>query len=200
MQPHPVAPGRPRAFDPEPVLDAIVDVFHQHGVAGTTYALLEQVTGLRRQSLVYAFGDKQTLFAAALNRYADRRVGALDACLEAAASPAQAIRAAFASWVDDARNAERPGCLLVNTASEVGQMDPSLAAIVRSATDRLVHAFDAAFTRARDAGQLRSDADPTDLARLAVALGDGALLHARRTGDAGLAEAGFRAFVSSVLR
>ena len=162
--------------------------------------MLEQVTGLRRQSLVYAFGDKQTLFEAALTRYADRRVGALDACLETAGSPAQAIRAAFASWVADARNAERPGCLLVNTASEVSRMDPSLAAIVQSATDRLVQAFEAAFSRAREAGELRSDAVPIDLAHLAVALGDGALLHARRTGDAGLAEAGFRAFLSSVLR
>ena len=200
MEPRHSSPGRPRSFDRGSVLDAAVDAFHANGLAGTTYDTLERVTGLRRQSLVYAFGDKRALFEAALNRYADRRIGNLVACLSAAGSPAEAIRAAFDSWLDDARDTAHPGCLLVNSAVEVDRSDGSLTAIVDAATERLLAAFEAAFVRADGAGELRSTARPADLARLAVSLGDGALLHARRSGSAKLAEAGFRAFLATTLR
>ena len=199
MEPSHTSPGRPRSFDRASVLDAAVDAFHANGLAGTTYDMLERVTGLRRQSLVYAFGDKRALFEAALNRYAERRIGDLVTCLSAA-SPVEGIRAAFDTWLDDARNTAHPGCLLVNSSVEVDRADTPLTAIIDAATERLLAAFEAAFARAEDAGDLRSTARPADLARLAVSLGDGALLHARRSGSAELAEAGFRAFLTTTLR
>ncbi len=192
-------PGRPRGFDLDAVLDTAVDVFHRNGLSGTTYEVLERTTGLRRQSLVYAFGDKRALFEAALKRYADRRVGAVVARLGEPGSPAAGIRAAFALWLDDAGDAAHPGCLLVNTVAEVGRGDVALATTIADATARLVEAFKDAFTRAQAAGELRTDADPPDLARLAVAVGDGALLHARGAGDATPAAASFRGFLATIL-
>lgn len=200
MEARHASPGRPRSFDRGSVLDAAVEAFHAGGLAGTTYDTLERVTGLRRQSLVYAFGDKRALFEAALSRYAERRIGDLVTCLSAAGSPADGIRAAFDSWLDDARDTAHPGCLLVNSVVEVDRTDRALTAIVDAATERLVAAFETAFARADDAGELLSAAGPADLARLAVSLGDGALLHARRSGSAELAEAGFRAFLVTTLR
>lgn len=44
------------------------------GFDATTYGEPETVTGLRRQSLVYAFGDKRELFEKALRLYVDQRV------------------------------------------------------------------------------------------------------------------------------
>ena len=191
--------GRPRSFDRDAVLDAVVETFHRHGLAGTTYDLLERATGLRRQSLVYAFGDKRALFQAALARYAERRIDEFAACLAAPGSPAAGLQAAFALWLEDARDRAHPGCFLVNTAGELGRRDKALAATVEKATARLIVAFEDAFTRARAAKELRTDGEPGELARCAVALGDGALLHARSAGDASLAEASFRGFISSVL-
>ena len=193
-------PGRPRAFDLDVALDAAVDAFHRDGLAGTTYEVLERTTGLRRQSLVYAFGDKRALFEAALRRYADRRVDAIVDCLRAPGSPSAGIRAAFAMWLDDARDAAHPGCLLVNTAGEVGRRDEELSETVEAATARLIAAFEDALARARTAGELRTDAEPADLAHMAVAVGDGALLHARSASNAGLAEASFHGFLTTVLR
>ncbi|NJN56968.1 MAG: hypothetical protein HC879_05440 [Leptolyngbyaceae cyanobacterium SL_5_9] len=55
-------PGRPREFDCEATLAKAVDVFWEYGFSRITYALLEQATGLHRQSIVYAFGDKKRCF------------------------------------------------------------------------------------------------------------------------------------------
>lgn len=191
--------GRPRSFDTEEALDAAVETFHRDGLAGATYERLEEATGLRRQSLVYAFGDKRALFQAALLRYADARVGAIVDCLSDADSPADGIRQAFALWLSDARDGDHPGCLLVNTAGEIGGSDGELAACVEAATARLVRAFTDAFTRARAAGEVKAESEATVLAQMAVALGDGALLHARSAGNAKLAEGSFKAFLETVL-
>ncbi len=198
----PTAPagGRPRGFDASVVLDTVVEAFHRHGLVGTTYEVLEAATGVRRQSLIYAFGDKQTLLAAVLARYAERRVGEIEACLAGPGSPAAAIRHAFALWLDDTRTATTRGCLLVNTAGELAGREPALAARIEAATVRLVRAFAAAFERARATGELCCDAAPGGLAAAAVALGDGALLHARNAGSPALAEASFAGFLAAVLR
>ncbi|MEL6262374.1 MAG: TetR/AcrR family transcriptional regulator [Cyanobacteria bacterium J06626_6] len=47
----------------------MTQVFWQQGFAKTTYADLEKATGLHRQSLVYAFGDKKALFESAIDYY-----------------------------------------------------------------------------------------------------------------------------------
>ena len=192
-------PGRPRSFDVDKVLESATDTFHQDGLAGTTYERLEAATGLRRQSLVYAFGDKRTLFKAALAHYADKKVGQVIEVLGQHDSPAEGVRRAFALWLADARHKQRPGCLLVNTAGEVGGSDNELAESIEAATARLVDAFEQAFSRAKAAGELKADAKPRDLAQTAVALGDGALLHARSAGNAKLAKASFKSFLDMVL-
>ncbi|WP_119168839.1 TetR/AcrR family transcriptional regulator [Algihabitans albus] len=191
--------GRPRSFDPDAVLDAALTAFHRYGLSAATYDVLERATGLHRQSLVYAFGDKRALFEAALRRYAERRVEEVVACLTAPGSPAAGIKGAFALWLEDARNEARRGCLLVNTAGEVGRRDEALADIVEAATDRLTAAFEEAFSRARAAGELRTEAAPQALADCAVVLGDGALLHARASGQAQRAEASIAAFLTTVV-
>ena len=61
--------ARPREFDQEKVLDALRDVFWQHGYEGTSYADIMQATGLQKGSLYAAYGDKRALYLQALARY-----------------------------------------------------------------------------------------------------------------------------------
>lgn len=192
--------GRPRAFDQDRALDRVVDAFHRHGVRNTTYDVLEQSTGLRRQSLVYAYGDKRALLAQALRRYADARISAVVDSLENGSSPAAGIRAAFDLWLEDAGDPSHPGCLLVNTAGEIGPSDDDLARLIETATTRLMAAFETAFGRARAAGELGTDIEPAALAALAVTLGDGALLHARIAGSAVRAKTSFDAFLEATFK
>lgn len=75
---HPGAPearrprGRPRAFDREVALDAAMQVFWRKGFEAASIADLTAAMGINPPSLYAAFGDKEELFRAALDRYIQR--------------------------------------------------------------------------------------------------------------------------------
>jgi TetR/AcrR family transcriptional repressor of nem operon len=57
---------RPRQFDESAVLLRLAEVFSQHGFEGTSTAMLVEATGLGKQSLYNAFGDKQSMYSRAV--------------------------------------------------------------------------------------------------------------------------------------
>lgn len=61
--------ARPREFDTDTAVRAALYVFWRKGYAATTMKDLEQATGMGRMSLYNAFGSKEELFLAALERY-----------------------------------------------------------------------------------------------------------------------------------
>ena len=65
----PRSKGRPRAFDPGDALDQALRVFWQQGYEGTSISDLTAAMGINRPSLYAAFGNKEELFAKALDRY-----------------------------------------------------------------------------------------------------------------------------------
>jgi AcrR family transcriptional regulator len=63
--------GRHKEFDVEKTLDKALNVFWKKGFADTSMTDLEEATGLKKPSLYLAFGDKDAVFIASLNRYLD---------------------------------------------------------------------------------------------------------------------------------
>jgi TetR/AcrR family transcriptional repressor of nem operon len=63
--------ARTREFDEDQVLDAALQTFRRKGYEATTLPDLLEATGLARQSLYNAFGDKRELFLTSLRRYAE---------------------------------------------------------------------------------------------------------------------------------
>ena len=64
--------GRPRQFDEEQALERALELFSKQGYAATSMADLVEHTGVSKQSLYNTFGDKRSLFLAALDRYCER--------------------------------------------------------------------------------------------------------------------------------
>lgn len=188
--------GRPRAFDEVAALVAIVETFWAKGYEQTTYEALCETTGIGRQSLVYAFGTKHEMFVRALRAYESEIVGGVCAALDASPGGRSGIEAAFGLWRDAA--AEGKGCLMVSTAADAGISDPEIAALVERSRDRLVACFAAAFERAKHSGHLRAGLEANALGALAVACGDGCLVHARKRGGAAFAERALSAFLGAV--
>src|SRR6202050_2744707 len=62
--------GRPREFDTDAALEKAMRLFWAKGYEGTSVGNLTETLGISRPSLYAAFGDKQSLFRAALERYA----------------------------------------------------------------------------------------------------------------------------------
>jgi len=61
--------GRPREFNDDDVLNALRDVFWEHGYEGTSYADIMAATDLKKGSLYAAFGDKRSLYLEAIKQY-----------------------------------------------------------------------------------------------------------------------------------
>ena len=148
---------RPRAFDPDAVLDAAQRVFHARGYEAASVQDLVDATGLSRSSLYGAWGDKHGLYLAVLDRYAQAGQRAGDAMCSGR-PPLDAIRAVLASYASGTSR----GCLLVNAAAERSGLDPATAQRAdraRSATrDRMA----ALVAQARQRGEVdpgRSDAE-----------------------------------------
>src|SRR6202046_927822 len=62
--------GRPREFDTDAALEKAMRLFWAKSYEGTSVADLTEALGISRPSLYAAFGDKRSLFRAALERYA----------------------------------------------------------------------------------------------------------------------------------
>ena len=65
--------GRPRSFDREAALDAAMEVFWRKGYEATSISDLTDAMGINPPSLYAAFGDKEQLFMAAIERYSEER-------------------------------------------------------------------------------------------------------------------------------
>lgn len=74
--------GRPREFDTDRALDAVLSVFWRKGYEGASYADLTAATGVERPALYSAFGNKEALFRKALDRYYERHLDYIPAALQ----------------------------------------------------------------------------------------------------------------------
>src|ERR1700733_10256091 len=78
-----MAAGRPRSFCTEKALDSAMQVFWRKGYEGTSMVDLTEAIGINSPSLYAAFGSKEGLFRAVLERYDARRKDLMDKVLAA---------------------------------------------------------------------------------------------------------------------
>lgn len=171
---------RARSYDRIRLLDRAVRVFWEKGYAGTSIRDLVEATGVQRYGLYESFGDKRGLFLSALERYHDTVIAGLLRELE---RPGAALPEILSFLDRLARTAERPGaargCLLCNTAAELGEDDSEAAARVDAYSRRLSRAFRAALIRARSLGQVPEDLNAERLSRFLTGIVVGGSVQAR---------------------
>ena len=172
--------ARPRAYDTDEALDRAAELFWANGFEGTSIQALEGRMGIRRGSLYHAFGDKQRLFLAALDRYDQVVLRRLADELAQGASGLAAIRQFFQARVDAARGtAHPPGCLITNSAVERAPTDPETHRKVRACLAEIEAAFFTALTRAQQAREIRATAGCRALARFLMNSAQGLAVQAR---------------------
>lgn len=131
--------ARPREFDTDKVLEALRDVFWEHGYEGTSYADIMTATGLKKGSLYAAFGDKRSLYLEALERYDKENVSDSVAMLsDESLTGEERITALTQSLVDAAQTKKgRWGCLLCNAAIDQAPFDEKSEAVVLQSMKRM---------------------------------------------------------------
>ena len=161
--------ARFREFDTEAAVQAAMVAFRQHGYEGTSIQDLVEATGVGRGSLYAAFGSKDGLWLAAMDRYREQYAAPLIELLHSGAPARELIREVLVAVVDDiVRDGNRLACLIVGAAMERVAEDPETARRVRTTTQSLEDALTEIITAGQAAGELAGRQEPRDLARFVV--------------------------------
>ena len=147
--------GRPRKFDPDKVLDKVIDVFWELGYDASDTETLSKRTGLTKPSLYNAFGAKEDLFVAALNRYRQTRSKASLDAMARAKKPADGIRNYFISLAQNVASPDHPsGCLILSVAMPLMDRLPKVAEVLDSAPKESFARMSAYFDAQKRKGNL----------------------------------------------
>lgn len=166
-----MAAGRPRKFDMEQALDQALDLFWKHGYEGTTLGELTEAMGINRPSLYAAFGNKESLFRRAIDRYIDRHTSELFEALEQPKLRRSVEHFLLAS-IDAITAPKNPhGCFLVQSAQACGVSAESARRETANRRAASELAFRRRFERAIAEGELPPGTNAADWAKyLAVVL------------------------------
>ena len=151
--------GRPREFCTDKALAAALRVFWAKGYEGASMADLTEAMGITKPSLYAAFGNKEALFAKALDLYEAEKLAYTRTALDkpTAKGVAEAIlRGALANMTGQN---EPHGCLGVISQMACGaEAEPIKAAVVerRASSQRAVVER---FLRAKEEGDLPAHVD-----------------------------------------
>jgi AcrR family transcriptional regulator len=137
--------ARSREFDDHTAVTAARDVFWERGYASTSLAQLQAATGLSKSSLYETYGSKRALFTRAMENYLDQVIAPRLAPLEAPgagkADLVQYFSELAAFFAAAPRQIARRGCLLLNTAMDLNDLDEDAAELVRGYRERVRSAF-----------------------------------------------------------
>lgn len=160
---------RQRMFDRDRALDAAMHAFWRGGYEATSVQDLVECMGINRGSLYGAFGDKFSLMREALERYEETVVGRNLAPLAGSGPPLARIRRFFDGHARRlTADPARRGCLMVNTAVELGEQGGALSHCTKVHFDRLQWALEALLDEARASGDVADSVEPRAMARYLV--------------------------------
>ena len=150
---------RKREFDVDEAVRAIIDVFWSNGYEGTSIEDLTEATGVKRQSLYNALGDKRDMFIKALLKYdkEDRRNALAE--IESQETGRGAVEFLFTLLVGHcSKDESRRGCFLVNTALEACH-DDGIQDVVSDAIGDFGSFFRRNLRRGQKEGEIPSTVD-----------------------------------------
>ncbi|MEW6636109.1 MAG: TetR/AcrR family transcriptional regulator [Actinomycetota bacterium] len=160
---------RTREFEPEAALEAAMELFWSRGYEATSMRDLLGGMGIGRGSFYATFGDKRSLFLAALDRFEETRTGWAVEVLQGSEPALAGIEEVFRRTVENLTGHEpRRGCLLANSAVELAPHDTEIRERIAGYVQRLEAAFEGALARARRNGEIPGDRDTRALARFLV--------------------------------
>jgi AcrR family transcriptional regulator len=153
-------------------------VFWRKGYEGASLSNLTRAMGINRPSLYAAFGDKETLFRKALDRYLNSRASDVETALKEPTARAFVERV----LLDAAESLRSPGhpagCLLVQGALASGEgAEPVRRELIarRNAGEAIIRER---LRRAKAEGDLPAGSDPATLARYLATVTQGMAVQA----------------------
>lgn len=157
--------ARPRAYEPDEVIDKAMETFWRKGYEATSLTDIEAATGLNRSSLYTAFGNMHTLYMEALERFHERETARVLYALKGAPTVKEGLRRVFKLSVEDLVNdPDHRGCMIVKATAECVPSDPQVTAFVREVDKKTQQMFADTIRTAQMKNELSQAHDPEQLA------------------------------------
>jgi AcrR family transcriptional regulator len=153
-------------------------VFWEQGYEGASLTDLTAAMGITRTSMYAAFGNKEELFRAAVQRYTEGPAGYVARALEQPTAR-QVAEAFLAGSVCATTSSDGPaGCLVVQGSLAAGEAGRAARDTLTAWREETWSRLRARFARAVDEGDLPADTDPGLLARYLMTVGNGIAVQA----------------------
>jgi len=176
--------GRPRAFDPDVVLETVLEMFWMRGFANTSLDDISAATGVSRPSLAATFGDKEALYLKAMERYRNGISTQLDTvlqCTGAGGTLRDIINRYFdvmiASYTGETE--ECLGCAFMCTALNEAPRHESIMSVLQGTIEEFDARFERFFTKAQELGHIGSNQDPKVMSQMITSLTSSLAVRAR---------------------
>lgn len=161
--------GRPLEYDPEIAIDAAMKLFWRQGYESTSLQDLLTEMGLSKSSFYQAYASKHNLFELCIERYRSLTITLFNKQLNQNPSARGFLDTLFFRVAKETRDARtRHGCLLMNTASEFGQTDLTIAQLVGDGLEQIGFVFETAIKQGQKAGEISNNKDASQLANFLV--------------------------------
>ncbi len=176
--------GRPRAFDPDVVLEQVLEMFWMRGFANTSLDDIAAETGVSRPSLASAFGDKESLYLKAMEKYRQGINARLDqvlTCKGGDETLVTIIRRYFEVMLDSyaGEGDECLGCAFMCTALNEAPRHGSIMSVLQGTIEEFDLRFEAFFRDAQTYGHLGPNHDPKVMSQLITSLTSSLAVRAR---------------------
>lgn len=153
----------------ETALAQAVRIFWKNGYNGTSMEMLTQGLGVEKPSIYAAFGNKRSLFLAALTHYRTGLVDSVRRALEAADTPRIGLDRVVRFMMTTIYHPDSfGGCFATNAALELADHDPEVCEHVSTMLKELATVFEQAIAQAQAQGQVTSIASAQVLAGFLV--------------------------------
>src|SRR5919112_417048 len=176
--------ARHKEFDRDEALQRAMEVFWSRGYEAASVGELVKHMGINRQSLYDTFGDKHTLYLAALDRYREVEGRKLFEVLERPGPVKRALRQLFDSVVEHSLGeGDRRGCFMGNATSELAGRCRETAEKACGQMAAAEEALYRALLRGKREGELKDVRDPRAVARFLYSSMQGLQLMSKATKD-----------------
>lgn len=156
-----MARGRPRKTDPNNVLDIVMITFWKRGFEETSMNDLSKATGMAKPGLYATFGNKEALYAKALERYSGQIADPMNNDIVSSPDPLEVVLRRYLDRVASTvmNKAGPKGCFIANSLVECSNMPPSLEALSKASNELRLAAFVKRMKAEKKQGALPADAD-----------------------------------------
>ncbi len=166
------------------ILETSINLFNQHGFAGTSLSDIMQATGLQKGGIYRHFDSKDELALETFDHAYDRLRRHYLRALRGTRGAVERLNTMVSAFGELAEGSPlMGGCPILNTAVDSDDTHPALLAKARAAMDDWMSLLKIIISSGRSRGELRPDVDPSGEAARIIACLEGALVLSRIYAD-----------------